>query len=88
VENLVAFYDPDLVLDHRALGPEPITGRIGDRRTRASPECCYPRLEGAQHAAVCSGFRYSRARVSPVMSHIDVVLLSSEHRDPTLSFHD
>jgi hypothetical protein len=28
VENLVAFYDPDLVLDHRALGSEPITGRV------------------------------------------------------------
>ena len=27
VENLAAFYDPDLVLDHRALGSEPITGR-------------------------------------------------------------
>ncbi len=27
MENLVTFYDPDLVLDHRALGPEPITGR-------------------------------------------------------------
>jgi hypothetical protein len=27
VENLVAFYDPDLVLDHRVLGPDPITGR-------------------------------------------------------------
>ena len=27
VENLVAFYDPDVVLDHRALGSEPITGR-------------------------------------------------------------
>ena len=27
VENLVSFYDPDLVLDHRALGADPITGR-------------------------------------------------------------
>jgi hypothetical protein len=27
VENLVAFYDPSLVLDHRALGAELITGR-------------------------------------------------------------
>ena len=27
VENLVSFYDSDLVLDHRALGAEPITGR-------------------------------------------------------------
>ena len=27
VENLVAFYDPDIVLDHRALGADPITGR-------------------------------------------------------------
>jgi hypothetical protein len=27
VENLVRFYDPDLVLDHRALGFAPITGR-------------------------------------------------------------
>ena len=27
VENLVSFYDPDLILDHRALGTEPITGR-------------------------------------------------------------
>jgi hypothetical protein len=27
VENLVRFYDPDLVLDHRVLGFEPITGR-------------------------------------------------------------
>ena len=27
VENLAAFYDPDLVLDHRALGAEPISGR-------------------------------------------------------------
>jgi hypothetical protein len=28
VENLVRFYDPDLVLDHRALGADPISGRI------------------------------------------------------------
>ena len=27
VENLVSFYDPDVVLDHRALGSEPIAGR-------------------------------------------------------------
>ena len=50
VENLVSFYDPDLVLDHRALGPEPITGRaealeylnaqwqpIHDTRTQTGP---------------------------------------------------
>ncbi len=28
VENLVRFYDPDLVLDHRALGADPISGRV------------------------------------------------------------
>ena len=27
VENLVSFYDPDLVLDHRALGADTISGR-------------------------------------------------------------
>jgi hypothetical protein len=50
VENLVSFYDHDVVLDHRALGPELITGRaealeylnaqwqpFQDTRTRTGP---------------------------------------------------
>ncbi len=50
VENLVSFFDPDVVLDHRALGSEPIAGRtealeylnaqrqpVHDTRTQTGP---------------------------------------------------